>query len=173
MAGRKNQQGEVDDLGKLIVGEPQIYEPLNQMESDDVCIAVLHHPLNWLTEFDRRRIEQYLGQKCQFILCGHEHDPRVNRVTGTRGDYALVPAGASYDQRDWANSYNFVHLELEAGRGRVYLRRWSERRVAWLKDEDAYVNGLFEFTLFGGGVKRQLGWKLVERAPPPAVQPRK
>ena len=149
MAGRKNQQGDVKDEGKLIVGEPQIYAPLRQIETDDLRIAVLHHPFNWLKEFDRRRIEKNLGEKCQFILCGHEHDPRVQQINGTRGNYVLIPTGASYDRRDWANSYNFVHLDLETGKGSVYLRRWSDRADKWIKDEDTWSDGLYPIALYG------------------------
>ena len=150
MAGRKNQQGgEVTDRGKLTVGELQIYEPLKEIEGDDLRIAVLHHPFNWLRSFEQKKIKQRLGKQCQFILCGHEHDPRVERREGTRGNYVFIPTGASYARRDWSNSYNFVHLDFDTGEGLVYLRRWSDPRNQWIKDEDTYDDGEYPFSLSG------------------------
>jgi predicted MPP superfamily phosphohydrolase len=148
MAGRnKDATGEVNDYGFLTVGEPQIHEALKQMEGSDVRIAVLHHPLEWLTEFDRNRIERPLGETCHFILCGHQHKPQVNKVAGTEGDCVIIPAGASYDRRNCANGYNFVHLDFERGQGRVYLRRWSDPRRKWMEDTDSYDQGQYNFSL--------------------------
>ncbi len=148
MAGRnKNPEGKIEDENKLVVGETQIYAPLRNMTGDDLRIAVLHHPFNWLAGFERRNIEQRLGENCHFILCGHEHDPRVQQRAGNRGDYVFIPAGASYDRRDRLNSYNFVHLDWETGEGIVYLRRGRDRRQKWLQDEDGYENGLYPFSL--------------------------
>lgn len=145
MAGRNsNLQGEVDDYGKLVVGEPQIYDPLRQLENYDLRIAVLHHPFEWLAQFDNK-IEPRLRQNFQFILCGHQHRSEVCLAGGTRGgDCVIIPAGASYDNRDVPNGYNFVHLDFEPCKGTVYLRRWDNYRAEWIKDESAHPNGQFD-----------------------------
>ena len=76
MCGRnKDAKGEVYDYGYTLVGEPQIYDALSQIAAADVRIVVLHHPFNWLTEFDRNRVEERLGRAVHFILYGHQHVP--------------------------------------------------------------------------------------------------
>ena len=143
-ARNKDGNGKIADQGFLVVGEPQIHRSLQSIGDCEIKIAILHHPFDWLTEFDRRRIKRLLGEGCHFILCGHEHQSRVERVTGTDGDYVFIPAGASYDRPNYPNSYNFVHLNFEKGEGIVYLRKWSRDRTKWIKNEDAYDNGQFE-----------------------------
>jgi predicted phosphodiesterase len=143
-ARNKDCNGRIADQGFLVVGEPQIYTSLQSIKDCEIKIAVLHHPFDWLTEFDRRRIKRPLGESCHFILCGHEHQSRVERVTGTDGDYVFIPAGASYDRPDYPNSYNFVHLNFEKGEGIVYLRKWSRDRTRWIKNEDACGDGQFK-----------------------------
>lgn len=143
-ARNKDSNNRTADQGFLVVGEPQIHTSLQSINDCEIKIAVLHHPFDWLTEFDRRRIKRILGEGCHFILCGHEHESRVERVRGTDGDYVFIPAGASYDRPDYSNSYNFVHLNFEKGEGTVYLRKWSRSRTKWIRNEDAYDNGQFE-----------------------------
>jgi predicted phosphodiesterase len=147
-ARNKDPQGEVNDYGYTLVGEPQIHAPLGQIADADLRIAVMHHPFDWLATFDRNHVEARLMQACHFILRGHEHKPQVQVISGTVGDCVVIPAGASYKRRTaedqrYTNAYNFVHLDFDAGQGMVYLRRWSDPRNAWIEDTDAYPNGQF------------------------------
>ena len=45
---RKNSKDEIDDKGVVVVGEPQIHDPLEDIYEFDIKIAVLHHPFEWL-----------------------------------------------------------------------------------------------------------------------------
>lgn len=148
----KNDEGEVIDRGYLVLGEPQVHAALAQAGESDIRIAVLHHPFDWLSEFDHDRVEERLGKSCHFILCGHQHFPQIKVVKGPSGDYVHIPAGASYDRRvpdnpRFANSYNFVSLNFDTGEGTIYLRRWSERRNAWIADTDVADGGFYTFGL--------------------------
>jgi hypothetical protein len=59
MRGRhKDKKGEIDDYGKLAVGEPQVHDALEHIKDAHVRIAVMHHPFDWLMEIDRSRIEE-------------------------------------------------------------------------------------------------------------------
>ncbi|HLP61509.1 MAG TPA: metallophosphoesterase, partial [Candidatus Deferrimicrobium sp.] len=131
MCGRcRDEKNEINDYGKIIVGEPQVYEPLKQHHDADLRIVVLHHPFDWLTKQDCIHVKGRLKKAAHFILCGHQHMPEVTIETGTSGDCITIPAGASYDRRNatdsqYINAYNFVHLDFENQNGAVYLRCWS------------------------------------------------
>jgi tetratricopeptide (TPR) repeat protein/predicted phosphodiesterase len=151
MCGRNKDK--IGDYGFVIVGEPQIYNALEEISGTDLRVAILHHPFDWLREFDRNRIEDSLRQGCDFILRGHQHKPKVEITSGTSGDCVIIPAGASYDRRmaenpRYANSYNFVHLDFDAGNGVVFLRRWSDDGNKWLEDIASCKDGKCKFTLF-------------------------
>jgi tetratricopeptide (TPR) repeat protein len=163
MCGRyKEADGKINDYGKLIIGEPQIYNVLKQASNTDLRLAIIHHPFDWLIEDDRNRVEDRLKKECHFILCGHVHVPRVEIVTGTQGNYIIIPAGASYERRTatnprYVNAYNFVHLDFENNQGVVYLRSWSDRQSEWREDVDTYPEGKKEFPLppnLADGVKQ-------------------
>jgi formylglycine-generating enzyme required for sulfatase activity/predicted phosphodiesterase len=153
MCGRnKDAKGEVNDYGYLTVGEPQIHDALAAIQNADVRLAVLHHPFAWLAEFDRNRIEEQLKRECQFILHGHEHQPKFNLSQELSGECGIIPAGACYERRTatnprYTNAYNFVHLDFETGQGVIFLRRWSDRRNEWIEDTDSHKDGRFRFRL--------------------------
>jgi len=175
MCGRNKKK--IGDKGFVIIGEPQIHDILEEISGADLSIAVLHHPFDWLTEFDCDRIEMPLLQGCDFILRGHQHKPRVEITSGTSGDCVIIPAGASYDRRmpenpRYANSYNFAHLDFDAGKGVIFLRRWSDPRGKWLEDIDSCDIGKFEFDLFKSQSKTspqemQIPARIVPRQIPP------
>lgn len=147
---------EVNDDRYLVLGESQIHDYLydESFRGADIRIAVMHHPFEWLIEFDRELVRDRLRKACHFILHGHEHLPRVNVEIGPGRDCVTIPAGPSYYRREpevsrCANSYNFVHLDFMAGRGTVYLRRYEDRQ-GWLKDTGTTGDespGHFEFAL--------------------------
>jgi hypothetical protein len=149
MCGRhKNDSGEVDDARYLVIGEPQIHDALNQIANAVIRIAVIHHPFDWLADFDREYIEDRLARECHFVLRGHQHRANVRLIKGTGGDCVIIPAGASYDRRvadnpRYTNGYNWVHLDFATGEGTVYLRKWSDTRNEWIEDIDTHKNGKF------------------------------
>lgn len=153
MSGRKKKgKGKTDDKGSLVVGEPQVHDILRRISEADIKIAVLHHPFDWLIDFDRDIIESRLMKKFNFILHGHQHKPSINVIKGSQGNYILIPAGACYDRRipedpRYSNSYNFVHLDFVSQKGTIFLRHWSEPRTEWTKDHDSCDDGKLEFDL--------------------------
>jgi predicted phosphodiesterase len=147
-----------NDMKNILIGEPQIHKPLQQISNADIRIAILHHPFDWLPEFERDRTEGLIRSKCNFVLCGHTHKPRVEARHDNFGDSVIIPAGASYRKRievdpRYTSSYNFVHLELidetkcngeTKYKVEVFLRRWSEQQRKWISDVDSCIGGKFE-----------------------------
>jgi len=148
----KDSSGKIDDRGYALIGEPQIYESVNEISSADLKIAVLHHPLEWLNVADRNRVERLLMKGCNFILQGHQHMPNVSVTRSLLGECTIIPAGACYERRTaidprYTNAYNFVHLDLDSKDGFVFLRRWSDSRRKWIEDIDSCDGGKFPLSI--------------------------
>ena len=155
-ARHKDEDGEISDQGHLCIGEPQIYDSLENNSNSDIKIAVLHHPLDWLTPFDSSRNEVHLKRKCNFILHGHAHKPGASAIRDNFGYYITIPAGACYDRSmplnsDYTYSYNYVHLDFDTDKGIVFPRRWSDLNRVWRKDDETFstTNGEFRFSISG------------------------
>lgn len=148
----KNESRKIDDRGFVFVGEPQVYDKLEEISNGDtefkIKIAVLHHTFDWLNGTDLEHVRHWLMDRCDFILQGHQHRQDVSIIKGLPGSCTIIPAGASQNWRtpkDLRDSiaYNYVHLDFDSGNLTVFLRRWSESRKKFVEDVDSYEHGIF------------------------------
>jgi predicted phosphodiesterase len=145
----RDARGKVDDYGKLLVGERQVHNAITLAQDAEIRIALVHHPFEWLTEFDRVDVESRLRQSCHFILRGHMHQADFRMEANLDGETIIIPAGAAYHRREYPNGYNIVRLDLDSGKGNIYLRTYFDRRREWIKDIGATgeeLDGQLDFT---------------------------
>ena len=106
-----------EDLGKIIIGERQVIDATNLVrqfvDPAHIVIAMAHHPLHYLQDFDRRSVMYRIEEFCQFMHCGHLHEPET-RTTGVQQGTGclMLSAGASFQTRQSDNSYAIVSLDL-------------------------------------------------------------
>jgi predicted phosphodiesterase len=149
-----------DKTKELLLGERQTRAALDAAEAAGahLKIALLHHPFDWLREFDRRDSEAMLYDNCDFILHGHLHHAGLMSLQGPDTAAMVIAAGACYKAREFPNMVNWVRLDLAAGSGTVWLRRYADERGGfWAKDTLTYRNvpdGWYRFRFAGqdGGV---------------------
>jgi predicted phosphodiesterase len=142
----KKTNAEVWDHGVLRITEAQITDALEKMGDVDIAIAIMHHPLYWLEEFEQAKVEQMIGQRCHIVLHGHEHRPNMSRLSNAFGDVVTIPAGASYNRRvaedpRYTNAYNFCSVDLESKVGTIFHRIWSEEHNTWRADIRFWAEG--------------------------------
>jgi serine/threonine protein kinase/predicted MPP superfamily phosphohydrolase len=140
---------EQDGAMGLVIGAHQVQSALEQSANVDLRIALVHHPFNWLREFDREDVEPMLNDGCDFILHGHAHQTSVLSLEGPKTQAMIIASGACRDTQTYPNSYNFVQLDLAADTGSVHLRRYADERGGfWTRDTLTYRNtstGRFSF----------------------------
>src|SRR6185369_1768085 len=134
----------------------------------DFSLALIHHPPDWLVEHETPAFRRELRQDFKFLLHGHEHQDWVE--PGAGGAFTTIAAGACYDRSDEVNGYNFVRLDLETGRGEVFLRRYDQTGGGWVLrpvHRDA-PNGSWPLDL---PWLRELGKTRPKGTPPPPSAP--
>ena len=109
-------EGGIEDHGKLLLGERQVINALRlAYEGGDpphIVLAMSHHPLHVLQEFDRRPAQARIERSCHFLHCGHLHEPE-QRPAGYGANACLtLAAGASFETRQSLNTYAIVTLAL-------------------------------------------------------------
>ena len=85
-----------DDSGKLFVGEPLLRAAISQVQKAKIKIALMHHPVQDLSEVERRNIEQLLQEHCHFVLRGHLHENEAQWVSSPYRQTLVMAAGAAY-----------------------------------------------------------------------------
>jgi hypothetical protein len=152
-----------DAQGKLVVGERLLRRALDEMvqtpdgERPTVRIALLHHPLDWLRDFERDAVMGLLIEDVDFILHGHLHAQRPEVVRGPEGHAAILAAGAAYQGRQWSNCALLVELDEREARVEAIAFREHGRGV-WMRDPILAPRD--------GGV-----FRISRPAPPPAPVP--
>lgn len=143
--------GTDQDTGRLLVGEAQAHEALEQASDALLKVALLHHPLEDLKECDHR-IQDLLEAPdgAAFILRGHLHRSRITVRQSPDGRVVELAGGALYTG-DYPMSCTLTEVDLEEGRARVHFFRFSsEGRGFWRRDVTAYEGapeGVWEFVL--------------------------
>jgi len=133
----KDSRGEIDDQGKLLLGEMQVVEAIKATQDADLLIGLMHHPLDWLHTVDKDIVSTRLSAKCKIISHGHLHRAGAYNTHSLAGEVVTIPVGAIYETRDGRNGYQFVQLDLASGKGEIFLRRFNNDGSSgpeWTKD---------------------------------------
>ena len=146
-------EGGVNDEGKLIIGESQVKNAIDiaKRRLPHVMLALQHHPFDLLRRFDRRPVQHRIEQACQFLHCGHLHDPEVKDVRMASGRCITVTAGASFESRVSRNTYTAIELDPLAGNTEVEFIQYNPQVSAYeyvsLKTLDFAIDGLCDCTV--------------------------
>lgn len=107
-------EGGREDCGKLLIGERQVINALELANTLDphIVIGMSHHPFHLLLEFDHQIAQNRIERACQFFHCGHLHEPE-SVIGGYNSTGCLtLSAGASFETRQFHNTYSIVTLDL-------------------------------------------------------------
>ena len=105
------------DCKQLAVGLQQIKNCVDECHHKYLVIALMHHPVSWLKEFEELSIENALIENTHIILRGHVHQVDTSSIEKNNERLVVFTAGASYETRTSVNSYSFGKLDLLTGKG--------------------------------------------------------
>jgi hypothetical protein len=98
----------------LVIGERQLIAALALVRDIDpqLVLAMVHHPLEWLAEWDQSRCRARLLDSAHILHRGHLHHADV--ASAPHRKCLLVAAGSGHASRFYPNSYNIVSIDLGA-----------------------------------------------------------
>lgn len=141
------------EYGKLILGDIQVREALKMGSSRgkaDLSISLLHHPLDWLNEFDQADCRPLCYGEFDFLLHGHLHRTGILSLQQPGHRALVIGAGACYLGRDRPNAYNYVCLNVATRRGTAYFREYTDMDGGhWTRDTRTYKaaqDGTYDFS---------------------------
>ncbi len=128
------------DRNNLVIGEKQVRDALEKVKNSDLTIALTHHPLDWLSDIDRKTVKPLLASKCDFILHGHLHEAEYTFQSTPDYSFRTIQAGSTYEKRPYSNSYNYVSLNLNNQQGKLHIRQYSDSKSRWIEDSETFKN---------------------------------
>jgi ppGpp synthetase/RelA/SpoT-type nucleotidyltranferase/3',5'-cyclic AMP phosphodiesterase CpdA len=127
-----------DDFQKLAQDIPAVNRLLNKDADELECIiAIGHHPLSWLVEWNRNEVGQLLGQErgAHLYLHGHQHEQSATAFASALGQsLATLECGAAYQGSRWPQYFALYRLDFERREIATRVFPYSPNAGEWVFD---------------------------------------
>lgn len=106
-----------EDKNRIILGEKQITRSIDLLSECDIKIALIHHPLDWLANFEIKAIESMINREYNMLFCGHVHEGSAWSKSNLYGDlfFSIAPANWTYairsNDNNYCNGYSIIDYE--------------------------------------------------------------
>lgn len=122
---------EIDDKNHLTLGEILIDPHIEHIKDADLRIGLIHHPYDWLQDFDRKSVKPLIDEHIHVLLLGHEHNQIIDALEGENRKRVTINGGATYDGRIpehpiYTNTYSFVSYDLATGEFKTFIRKLNK-----------------------------------------------
>ncbi|MDJ0837840.1 MAG: SUMF1/EgtB/PvdO family nonheme iron enzyme [Acidobacteriota bacterium] len=92
-------------------------------------MALFHHPLSWLREFDRKKVRAILTapDACHFLLNGHLHDTELALQFSPGSQTAQLAAGACWQGSGWPHAVTVGRLDFDKQMMHLHVFTYSDK----------------------------------------------
>ncbi len=137
------------DKNSLLVGETQLANCMNFVSDCSVKIALMHHPLDWLSELERGVITSHINKDFDIFLIGHMHENMTSVQTGLNNASLFTnisPSGLNdirSDSRSFANGFTII--DFNSIQRSIYCKyfRYNHSKTEFVLNTDIADNGKF------------------------------
>lgn len=155
--------------GELVVGDKQLGQIKNTIcekkRKYDVTITCMHHPLDWFSYEERKKLHDFLFDtiKTDFLLHGHIHEASYDSLFNMDSSTNIFCTGISYNKtgekcsRKDGMRYSIYEIDIDTCTINVYLRSTNSKNV-FVGDNRLYskVNKEGFFTIPMGNISECL-----------------
>ena len=135
------------EKGKMIVGEKVIRDAFETIEEKDVKICVMHHPLDWLVDDDKRALEKCISG-FDIVLNGHIHENDTKACISYNGQTIFNTCGKFDTSSDIYNGYTLISINQYNSNCAFILRQYyGAPRNCFDKAITLQENGVFSASI--------------------------
>lgn len=133
-AWRSSGKGAIEK-GKLYIGTKQVKELYSDVYKSDIKICIMHHPLDWLEDYELFEIEKELS-KFDIVLQGHIHCADLKQIARRNLKTIYNIAGKLYPLDfanghiiDGYNGYSIINVKYDMHECSIFFRTYfGDRR---------------------------------------------
>ena len=138
-----------NDKEKLLIGEEQLAKCTSFIEDCTVKIALMHHPLDWLSIAEQSVITSHINKDFDILLVGHVHENMTSVHTGLNNSSLftnVAPSGLNdirSDSRSFANG--FTVIDFNKTQRKIYCEylRYNHLKTEFVLNTDIGDEGIF------------------------------
>lgn len=158
-----------EEQGEMFISPQQIQQLYNNIEKCDIKICMMHHPVNWLKEFEQIEIEKKLA-KFDLVLCGHVHETDLKQIVRKKMNTVYSTTGKLYpldysegNAIDGYNGYSILNVDYERGKCIVYVRSYyAKNRQEFDDGINIIPNGKEEYNILSKEGKGLFEFEIVK-----------
>jgi TPR repeat protein/predicted MPP superfamily phosphohydrolase len=139
------------DKGKILLGERQIIEGYKLIKKCDIKIALIHHHIDWLADFDKESSSSFIHKYYDAVFCGHVHKGDFWTTSNSNGEIFISVAPQNWagnvrsTSRIYSNGYSIIDYNIELGKVFVDYRRYHQKSIKYVTNTDLGNDGKDEF----------------------------
>lgn len=131
------------DFQNLILGETQLADNYQYVKDCDIKIALLHHQLDWLKDFDRRTVTSHINKNFDIVLSGHVHESMSNMTTGFTGScfHNVSPSGLNQirtDSKTFSNGFTVIDYNDSVT---CHYLKYNHDQLCFVDNTDLFASG--------------------------------
>lgn len=118
------------DRHNLLMGERNVDHAIEYVEDSDLSIALFHHPITWLADFDATAVAARLYRGFDLLAFGHVHAAEPEVRTTIAGSSVMSQSGALFAGRKHYNGYQILGIDTDICKVEVLLRTYFDKPMA-------------------------------------------
>lgn len=119
----------ISDQNKLMIDTRSLHKWLMENNELKTRILVMHHPLDWLTEWAKLELEKIISDSFQLVFSGHIHENSATFSMRGMGKSVHCVAPPLFTKKSENLGYAFVSVDTLSGQIEIEYRHWSPSRV--------------------------------------------
>lgn len=129
-----------DDANKLWLGEANVKEALDAMADGkvDFAIALMHHPLDNLSEIEHEIVERWIERGFDIVARGHVHKAKPRSLVGARGAYVELAGPAAYQGSQWGNGCYLGEIRVRGRTLRIRPYKYVSAPDPWVLNAEVF-----------------------------------
>lgn len=137
--------GPEDDRNIWLAAKWQFNSAKKVLGKADICIGMMHHPIDWLNSADRKVTQHRIARDFHFWLHGHSHSAWVTPIQS----HIVIAAGAIGAQESNEFGVNLTSIDLNTHTGVTHLYSKKAESNGWtiLPVEHHADDGQWKFDL--------------------------
>lgn len=122
----------INDKGLLALDTRSLYQ-WEQESQSKLNVLVMHHPLDWLTEWARTELEKVIARKFDLVLFGHFHVGVSTLVSSGKNGSVFSMSPALFTRKSDTLGYSIITCDADNESTEVAYRQWASN--------NSFVNG--------------------------------
>lgn len=117
--------GPTTDRNQLAIDTRSLHRWLAETKSN-IRILVMHHPTNWLIDWNENELERIVQKHFHLVISGHNHDASTLLYSRPGHGAVRVAAPALFSKKTDVLGYSFITLNTVTRQIQVTYRQWSQ-----------------------------------------------